>query len=157
MFETCPATLEVWSQADTLGAKQWTDYVKFEYNLIPLIPSTYTPIKMFHLCFLWAIWVQWCKYFYADQEELDSVVQAVQQWHKNIYTTAKQEFIKRAYELITVSQWLKILADRKANPIREKEFLLVQSQTVLINPQTLTLDEEGQIDTHIMNGGVHIY
>ena len=95
---------------------------------------------------LWSLWRYWCELFYQPEnfspERLSLIV-------PEIMLMLRDELINRPLESRSVIQWLGILKDRRTDPEQaelqrtpEKQFLLVDSQSVFTNPVLYGLPPE---------------
>jgi hypothetical protein len=132
---------DIWSFIDTIGYFGWDDYDMFSPNDPPHLLRQYTPQNMLKLSTLWAIWTTWTHLFFNTDD--DPIPAAA--WYPLIRNKAKNEFIKRVYELAPMIQWIKIAADRKAQGpgphISEKEFLITHAQAIDANPESISADD----------------
>ena len=144
MFRDCPLVKHIWNIASQLGARHWDDYSDFQYGYIPTILADESPIKIFHICFLWALWIHWLQQFIGEPLP-DRQTQI-----NNIIETARKEFFKRIYELNSTVQWINLNKLRKkndsGNPVPEKLFLLRYAKSVRTNPGALTLAPQEKLD-----------
>ena len=152
MFNSCVIAVQIWQIASHLAEQQWEDYEPFEYNLVPTLLNSYKPVDIFHLCFLWGLWRHWLDQFL--NEEPESIENDMITY---IIETAQKEFIKRVCEIKPVTQWLKILENRRTSdgegnrPVPEKMFLLRHTTMIRTNPRSIILKKESEIDPLILN------
>ena len=107
----------------------------------------YTPIRLFHVSMIWAIWKQWCTFMYEENYDPNS------DWTTSVLKLFKKELIRRLYESMSVIQWLKV-ADKNRRvdgerTVPEKEFLLIWANTVNTNPIAIDAPN-GEIDPIMM-------
>ena len=79
--------------------------ISLVYDQIPNILEVYDPIKLYHVSAIWAIWVTWCKHFYDATPISD--------WKKEIFTQLKKQFYKRIAEAPSMTQWIKLVQNRR--------------------------------------------
>ena len=151
MFSTCVIAVHIWQIASHLAEGHWADYEPFEYNLIPTLLNSYNPVDIFHLCFLWGLWRHWLDQFLSeDPEDVES------DQITYIVEIAQKEFIKRICEIKPMTQWLRMVANRRVaenegeQAIPEKMFLLRYATMVRTNPKSILLKNETKIDPLIL-------
>ena len=141
MFDSCTLTKQFWTEVDTLGKQFWSDYTPFNYIMdIPSLSWRYHPPTLFKFCAIWALWVQWCD-FYCNRELYPP--QRLALWIDELMVRLKEQVTFRLIEAPAVTQWVKILGDRRmkespddrASRKPEKEFLLIDTHSVVINPE----------------------
>jgi hypothetical protein len=148
MFQACALATRVWAEMDRIGTLQWgNNYTPFVYNEVPVLLQEYDPVAIYKVGILWAIWTQWTDFMYDPeftQEDQNN-------WVQMVVTRAKAEFYKRIYEMSPMIKWVEIVADRKikrrddddrTEKTPEKEFLLVQAQSINTNPRVIDPENE---------------
>ena len=58
--------LKVWQIIDQMGAAHFNRYKKFSEASFLDICAAYTPLRMYHMSALWAMWKQWCRFMYGE-------------------------------------------------------------------------------------------
>ena len=138
-FTQCPLILQVWQIIDQMGVAHFTRYNKFSEASFLDICAGYTPLRMYHLSALWAIWRQWCQFMYGEDYD------QTENWTRQILKYFKKELIKRIHESMVVTQWIKVaIKNRRPDGERtvpEKEFLLIWANTVNTNPISIGTNE----------------
>jgi len=169
MFSTCPMAQGVWLEADQLGSAHWHEYKDFDYQDIPNLLCTVSPVNVFKVTVLWALWKQWLHSWseMIDQGYAADLDALRHNWLSECMLNLKTELIFRLAEAPAVGQWLEVqrkrglarhLAKRASkfqNPdsdsdfdpddmdvIPEKEFLLTVALQINTNPITLPSEED---------------
>jgi hypothetical protein len=145
MFLTCPQAMEIWHETNKLGHLAWADYTDFNYNQIPYLLEVYSPLNLFKVSTLWALWVHWCKHIH-DPDHLDQY-DDYRYWVQTVLLKAKLELLHRLYEARSAIQWMRLVLDRRTageneSRIPEKEFLLIQSHLISVNSDSLLINKE---------------
>ena len=149
MFWQCSFAKEVWAEADQLGHSFWPDYIDFNYHRdITILVHDYNPITLFKLAVVWSLWRYWCEYFYQpDNFNSDRHSLMISE----LMLMVKDELLFRLTEARAVIQWLQIVQDRRTDgeerKCPEKQFLLVDSQSVKTNPREFN-DLDFPLDNH---------
>ena len=79
--------------------------------------------------------VTWCSFFYEERSD-DEKEDYTSNWVRLLMAEMKKQFIKRVCEAPAVTQWIKIVEDRRtsmedqSSRIPEKEFLLIHTHLV---------------------------
>jgi len=150
MLKGCPATKKFWEAVNQIGSQHWATYKNFDYNFIPVLLDSYKPRDLYILSALWALWVQWCCHFHEA-----AFTDSQQSWVNEALTRFKEQFYKRVIEAPSAIRWLRLAQERRVDPdqprIPEKEFLLVQSQSIKANDPTLPRTREGELDPLILD------
>jgi hypothetical protein len=139
MFDECLMAKAVWDEADQLGRSFWPTYTNFNYSKdITLLVHDYNPVTLFKLAVIWSLWRYWCEMFYQPENFNPDRYSLIV---PEIMLMVRDEMICRLLECRAVIQWLGIIKDRRVDPEQselkrtpEKQFLLVDCQSVLSNP-----------------------
>ena len=120
-LDTINNTLHYQSNSETGDQQQWADWEDMLPNMAPLNVSLssgtpmgagYTPIRLFHVSMIWAIWKQWCTFMYEENYDPNS------DWITSVLKHFKKELIRRLHESMSVIQWLKVADNFKPHSIR---------------------------------------
>ena len=157
MFFDCLNAVDIWEQIDQLGHEQWDTYVSLDRNEIPTVITEYDPIKLLHLCTLWAMWVHWCKYYHQPDEFSED---DLNYWINIVILATRDQLRMRMQESFSAVQWLHIVADRRIHSsdklaevsaeakAPEKEFLLIHSQNINTNSENISIN--GRVPLEIL-------
>jgi len=143
IFKTCPVSQAYWEIVDKLGTLQYDQYTPYDYNEIPVLLSTHTPVNVFQISALWAIWRVWSSYFFDREFSLLNMPHLEDIWIKQALDYFKAEFTKRIYELVSTVQWLQV--SKRRGTVPEKQFLLVDCNKINPNPDTIPVDIKGDL------------
>jgi hypothetical protein len=162
MFDECLMAKSVWDEADQLGRSFWPEYENFNYEKdVTLLVHKYTPVSLFKMAVIWSLWRYWCEIFYErdnfSPERYSLIV-------PEIMLRVRDEMICRLLECRAVIQWLGILKDRRTDSEQtelkrtpEKQFLLVESQSVSANPADFDLPAENPFVAAWLGNNVMCY
>jgi hypothetical protein len=160
MFNDCLMIKQVWAEADQLGRSFWPSYTAFDYHKdITLLVHEYRPVTLFKMAVLWSLWRYWCELFYQPQnfgpERFALIV-------PEVMLMVRDQLLQRLSESRAVIQWLGVIKDRRTSPdpgsrTPEKEFLLVDCQSISWNPLVFDLPDDNPLVADWLGNNVLCY